>query len=229
MRNERDPADAPGDAGGGDDRRDAAAERAPHAGVRILLDALADGDPEDTLALRDVVRDLGRSTFGVLLFMAALPAFIPIPGLAGALSGPLVMLISVQLLFLMRRPWLPGFIARRGPQRRTVIRFERATDRALTWLERVVRPRLAPVVEHPAAVVFTGLQLVLLGLLLSLPIPFTNYAFACLLMVYALALLERDGALMLVCWALGTAAIAFFGVLSGNLIALTWAWLEKVF
>lgn len=223
---EREPPRADGAA---DAAHAASADRPPHAGVRALLDQLADGDPDDTLALGDVLRDLGRSTFGVLLFMACLPAFIPIPGLAGALSGPLVMLTAVQLLFLMRRPWLPRFIARRGPQRRTVIRFEHATDRALTWLERVVRPRLSVVVEHPAAVIFTGLQLVLLGLLLSLPIPFTNYAFACLLMVYALALLERDGALMLVCWTLGIGAIAFFGVLSGNLIALSWAWVEKVF
>lgn len=227
MHSEHDPAHADGAADAQHDED--ASGRAPRAGMRALLDELANGDPDDTLALSDVLQDLGRSTFGVLLFMACLPAFLPIPGLAGALSGPLVMLTSVQLLFLMRRPWLPGFIARRGPQRRTVIRFERVTDRALKWLERVVRPRLGVVVEHPAAVVFTGLQLVLLGLLLSLPIPFTNYAFACLLMVYALALLERDGALMLVCWALGVGAIGFFGVLSGNLIALTWAWLEKVF
>lgn len=226
MRSERDPPHAEGAADAEDDAR---REPPVRAGVRALLDELADGDPDDTLALRGVLRDLGRSTFGVLLFMSTLPAFIPIPGLAGALSGPLVMLTSVQLLFLMRRPWLPDFIARRGPQRRTVIRFERATDRALKWLERVVRPRLTAVVVHPAAVVFTGLQLLLLGLLLSLPIPFTNYAFACLLMVYALALLELDGALMLVCWALGVGAIAFFGVLSGNLIALTWAWAQSLF
>lgn len=225
MRNERDPPRAKGVA---DAENDAAHEQPAHASVRAILDELADGDPDETLALRDVLRDLGRGTFGVLLFMAALPAFIPIPGLAGAISGPLVVLTAVQLLFLLRRPWLPDFIARRGPQRSTVIRFERATDRALKWLERMVRPRMGVIVDHPAAVAFTGLQLVLLGILLSLPIPFTNYIFACLLMVYALALLERDGALMLVCWALGLGAIAFFGVLSGNLIALTWAWLERL-
>ena len=226
MQSERDPPHAEGAADAEDDTR---REPPVRAGVRALLDELADGDPDDTLALSGVLRDLGRSTFGVLLFMSTLPAFIPIPGVAGALSGPLVMLTSVQLLFLMRRPWLPGFIARRGPQRRTVIRFERVSDRALKWLERMVRPRLTTVVVHPAAVVFTGLQLLLLGLLLSLPIPFTNYAFACLLMVYALALLELDGALMLACWVLGVGTIAFFGVLSGNLIALTWAWVQSLY
>ena len=115
MHSEHDPAHADGAADAQHDED--AAGRASRAGMRALLDELANGDPDDTLALSDVLQDLGRSTFGVLLFMACLPAFLPIPGLAGALSGPLVMLTSVQLLFLMRRPWLPGFIARRGPQR----------------------------------------------------------------------------------------------------------------
>ena len=224
MHSEHDPAHADGAADAQHDED--ASGRAPRAGMRALLDELANGDPDDTLALSDVLQDLGRSTFGVLLFMACLPAFLPIPGLAGALSGPLVMLTSVQLLFLMRRPWLPGFIARRGPQRRTVIRFERATDRALKWLERVVRPRLGVVVEHPAAVVFTGLQLVLLGLLLSLPIPFTNFVFGAMLLLFALALLERDGWLMLVAWATGIIGISVFGVLSGSLAGAAKRWID---
>ncbi|MBP6750503.1 MAG: exopolysaccharide biosynthesis protein [Xanthomonadaceae bacterium] len=196
--------------------------------MRSVLDAMAAGDPADTLAVRDVIQGLGRGTFGVLLFLAALPAFIPIPGLAGGLSGPLVVLVGLQVLILLPNPWLPGFIARRGPLRSTVIRFDRKVSPWLRRLEKMVRPRLLAVVEHPLSTVFTGLQLVLLGILLSLPIPFTNYLFAGLLLVYALALLERDGAMMLFAWACGVAAIGVFGVLSGNLVALAWAWLEKL-
>ncbi len=197
-------------------------------GMRSVLDSLAYGDPTDTLALRDVVNGLGRSTFGVLLFLASLPAFIPIPGVAGALSGPLVVLVGLQILILLPNPWLPGFIARRGPLRSTIIRFDRMVSPWLRRIEKGVRPRLLGFVEHPVATILTGLQLVLLGILLSLPIPLTNFLFAGLLMVYALALLERDGILMLIAWAMGTIAIGVFGVLSGNLVALAWAWLEKL-
>lgn len=193
-------------------------------GLRALLDSLCDGDPNDHLALRDLIGDLGRSTFGVLLLVATLPAFIPIPGVAGALSGPLVVLIGMHLLVLVRKPWLPGFVARRGPQRSTVIRFDRAGDRWLRWLERLVRPRLRPMIDHPLATIFTGLQLVLLGVLLALPIPFTNFLFGALLLIYALALLERDGVLMLIAWAAGIVAIYIFGAVSGNLAAMLWAW-----
>jgi hypothetical protein len=72
----------------------------------------------------------------------------------------------------------------------------------------------------------SGLLLVLLGLLLSLPIPFTNYLFAGLLMLFALALLERDGVLMLVAWIAGGVAIATFGLLSGNLAAQVSRWFD---
>lgn len=202
-------------------------EVVPH-GMRAVLDTLCDGDPDDHLALRDLVGGLGSSTFGVLLFIATLPAFIPIPGVAGALSGPLVVLVGLHLLILLRKPWLPGFVARRGPQRSTLIRFDRAGDRWLRWLEKLVRPRMTAMIDHPVATVFTGLQLVLLGILLALPIPFTNFLFAGLLLVYALALLERDGALMLLAWAAGLIAIYVFGAVSGNLAAMLWAWVASL-
>ena len=195
----------------------------PH-GMRAVLDTLCDGDPGDHLALRDLVGGLGRSTFGVLLFIATMPAFIPIPGVAGALSGPLVVLIGLHLLILLRKPWLPDFIARRGPQRSTLIRFDRVGDRWLRWLEKLVQPRLTAMIDHPLATIFTGLQLVLLGILLALPIPFTNFMFGGLLLLYALALLERDGALMLISWAAGVVAIYVFSAVSGNLAAMLWAW-----
>ena len=199
---------------------------APH-GLRAVLDKLCDGDPDEHLALRDLVGGLGRSTFGVLLLVATLPAFIPIPGVAGALSGPLVVLIGLHLLVLLRKPWLPDFVARRGPQRSTLIRFDRVGDRWLRWLERLVRPRLPAMIDHPLATVLTGLQLVLLGLLLALPIPFTNFMFGGLLLLYALALLERDGILMLISWLAGIVAVYVFGSVSGNLAAMAWAWLAS--
>lgn len=202
--------------------------RSEPQGMRAVIDALCDGDPDERLQLRELVGDLGRSTFGVLLFIATLPALIPIPGVAGALSGPLVVLVGLHLLILLRKPWLPDFIARRGPQRSTLIRFDRNADRWLRWLEKLIRPRLTAITDHPAATVFTGLQLVLLGILLALPIPFTNYLFAGLLLVYALALLERDGVLMLIAWAAGIVAIYIFGAVSGNLVAMLWAWIASL-
>lgn len=211
-----------------DGRRGARGERVREAGTRALLDEFAEGDPGDVLTLRILLAGLGRRAFGMLLFVSVLPAFIPVP-VGGAISGPLTMLIGAQLLLLRRRPWLPRFVAEHGFPRHALARFDRVISPALVRLEHLIRPRLSQVLDHRAAAALTGLLLVLLGLLLSLPIPLTNYLFGGLLLLFALALLERDGALMLVAWTGGTVAIIVFGVLSGSLVASVASWMDGLF
>jgi hypothetical protein len=217
---------SPTDRPGGDDDGRHHAPRPP--GTRALLAALAVGDPEETIRFSDVFAGLGERAFGMLLFVATLPAFIPIPGVGGAVSGPLAILIGLQLLVGRHTPWLPRFIARRGPRRHAMARFEQRLSPWLGRLEHLVKPRLAVLLDHRIAGMFSGLLLVLLGLLLALPIPFTNYVFGGLLLLFALALLERDGALMCVAWGLGAVAVAVFGVLSGSLAAAAAQWLERL-
>ena len=197
-------------------------------GTRALLDALLDGDEQQTLDFNALMTGLGRRAFGLLLLLATLPAFIPIP-IGGALSGPLVVLLALQLLIGLRRPWLPGFIARRGPTRQTLARFERIVAPWLLRLEHLVRPRLAGMLDHRVSSAFTGLLLVVLGALLSLPIPFTNYLLGALILLFALALLERDGAMMIVAWSAGIIAIATTGALSGGLLAAVQPWIDRIF
>ncbi len=198
----------------------------PERGLRSLLDGYTVGDPREVLSLRVLLAGLGRRAYGMLLFIATLPAFIPIP-IGGAIAGPLVVLIGVQLLVGLRRPWLPGFIARRGPRRDAMARFDRRISPWLGRLEHLIKPRLTGVLDRRAASMFTGLLLVLLGVLTSLPIPLTNMLFGALLLFFALALLERDGVLMLVSWVAGIAAVAVFGVLSGTLATQATQFLDR--
>ncbi|KGM57572.1 membrane protein [Lysobacter arseniciresistens ZS79] len=203
-----------------------ARETLSEAGTRALLDAFAVGDPDEVLQLGDVFAGLGKRSFGMLLFVSTLPAFIPIPGVGGAISGPLVVLVGAQLLLGRRTPWLPRFIARHGPHRHAMLRFRDRLSPWLARLERLVRPRATAMLDYRPAGAVTGLLLVLLGLLLSLPIPFTNFLFGALLLLFALALLERDGKLMIVAWLAGAVAVAVFGVLSGQLAAMAARWAD---
>ncbi len=198
------------------------------AGTRALLDALLDGDDQQTLNFSALMLGLGRRAFGLLLLLATLPAFIPIP-IGGVLSGPLVVLLAAQLLIGLRRPWLPGFIARRGPKRQSLAHFERIVAPWLLRLERMVRPRMAGVLDNRLASTFTGFLLLLLGVLLSLPIPLTNYLLGALILLFALALLERDGALMLVAWGVGIATVATTGALSGGLVSAMQPMIDRIF
>ncbi|HEY5612118.1 MAG TPA: exopolysaccharide biosynthesis protein [Lysobacter sp.] len=196
------------------------------AGTRILLDAFAEGDPEEILRMGDVFAGLGKRSFGMLLFVSTLPAFIPIPGVGGAISGPLSILIGMQLLAGMRKPWLPRFIATRGPHRHLMVRFRDKLSPWLARLERLVHPRADTLLDHRMASALSGLMLILLGVLLALPIPLTNYLFGGLLLLFALALLERDGWLMALAWIAGAISIGVFGVLSGSLAATAARWID---
>ncbi|KRG38904.1 hypothetical protein ARC78_15065 [Stenotrophomonas pictorum JCM 9942] len=213
------PADPAADGTGSDGYR--------NEGIRTLLALFEHGDPAEHLPLRHILQNLQQSAFGVFLFIAILPSFIPIPGVGGAVSGPLVVLIGVQLLGGLSRPWVPGFIARRGPKRATMHRFLGKIGRPLRRLDRMLRPRMAPLLRPLPARMFTGLLLILVGLLLSLPIPFTNYLFGFQLLLFALALIERDGALMLFNWVAAVAAGMFFGLGSGQLVSHTGQLLQR--
>ena len=199
-----------------------------HTTTVALLDGFANGNPDDVLRLGDLLKDFGPAAFGMLLFLGVLPAFIPVPGVGGAVGGPLVILVGVQLLLGMRKLWLPGFLARRGPHRSAMMRFRQRMAPWLRRLEKLVRPRMTAFLDNRIALSFTGLLLVLLGVLLALPIPFTNYVFGALMMLFALALLERDGLLMLLCWAGGIATIVVFGILSGTLAAAASDWIGRL-
>lgn len=195
-------------------------------GTRALLDRLADGDPDELIRLGDLLAGFGRRAFGVLLFLAIPPAFLP--GVASVVSSPIILLVGAQLAVGRRRPWLPGVLARRGPHRSVLVKFDRWFSPWLARLEKLVRPRLTGLLDHRLAAVVTGVVLVLLGLLLALPIPLTNGLFGLLLLLFALALLERDGVLMLVAWAAGIASIAVFGVLSGSLASTAAGWIGRL-
>lgn len=205
------------------------ADDAPrHTSTATLIDGFAAGDPDEVLRLGDLLKDFGPA-FGLLLFIGVLPAFIPIPGVGGAVGGPMVVLVGVQLLLGLRKVWLPAFLARRGPHRSAMVRFRQRMAPWLRRLEKLVRPRMGGLVDNRVALSFTGLLLILLGILLALPIPFTNYVFGFLLLLFALALLERDGALLLVAWIAGGIAVVVFGFLSGNLVEATSALIAKWF
>jgi hypothetical protein len=201
----------------------------PGNGITRLLQSFTHGDPDEVLTLEGLLHGLGRSAYGMFLFVSVLPGFIPVPGAAGAISGPLVALIGLQLLVGLRHPWLPGFIGRRGPRRSTMDRFCKRISPWMARLEHLVRPRLQVLTGNRVASAFTGVLLVALGVLLALPVPMTNYIFAGLLLLFALALMERDGALLLGLWTVTSAGLLSMGLLSERLVTVVGHWLDKLF
>lgn len=197
----------------------------PEISTRALLDTLAEGNDGEALTLGGLLDQFRARAYGVFLLVSLLPAFVPLPVGAGAISGPLVSLIGLQLLAQMAHPWVPGFMSRRPLSRESVAKFRDVSSNWLRRLERLSRPRNEVLIDHFVARTFTGLLLVLLGVLLALPLPATNYPFGFILLAYAIALIERDGRLMAIAWALGVAEIVVLVVFSGQIAS----WLAKLF
>ena len=198
---------------------------APGNGIARLLRSFSHGDPDQVLTLDGLLGGLGRGAFGMFLFVSVLPGFIPIPGFAGVVSGPLVAMIGLQLIIGLRTPWMPGFIARRGPRRATMVRFCERLTPWLARLERLVRPRLQRLTSNRLANIVTGVLLIGLGLLLALPLPMTNFVFAGTLLLFAMALMERDGVLLLALWVVAGSGLVATALLSEELARLVHGWL----
>ncbi len=186
---------------------------------QILAD-LAQSGEGDTVSIGDILAHVRGRAYGVALLLVLVPAFLPLPIGTGAISGPLVIAIGLQMLLTLRQPWLPRRTKRREIRRATLTRFAQRMQRVLGRLERACKPRLAGLTKSTYAHMFTGMQLILLGILLSLPIPLTNYPLGLLLLIYAITIVERDGALLLVVWALGCSTIIASAFLSTEVVEL---------
>ena len=183
--------------------------------TRGLLERIVRDHP-GSIPLAELLDAVSERAFGLFLLIAILPAFLPLPAGAGAVSGPLVVLAGIQLLAQAEHPWLPRWLQRRLVPISSINRFQTLIAKPLAWLERVSRPSWPAMIDHPLAKAFTGLLLVLLGILLALPVPLTNYPFGLILLVFAVALIERDGRTLALAWALGLAQLAFIWLFVDN-------------
>lgn len=184
--------------------------------TEVIQDAL-DAIAGDRVAIGELVDRFERRGFGVLVLLLTLPGFIPVPGI-GALTGPVIALLGVQLMAGLARPWLPARVRRKTLRKDSFARFMGRMGRLLRVLERFCRPRALWLFEN-AGNRASGLMLVVYGLLLSLPIPFTNYLFALVLLSIAIAMIERDGVLLISSWFVVGPLVLALGVAWRNLKA----------
>lgn len=189
--------------------------------TRVLLQQLADGRPEDELTLEQLLDSFRHRSYGLFLMLVLIPVFIPIPAGQGALSGLLTTLIGAQMLWQMEHPWVPRFIGRKSFKRAHIINFQKHFDRWLGYIERLCKPRYEYAFDHAWARAFSGLLLVILGILLALPILGTNYPFGAIILAYSLGFIERDGILLGLGWIFGLIEIIAAVVFSSLLIDLT--------
>ncbi|EIO4105952.1 exopolysaccharide biosynthesis protein [Vibrio vulnificus] len=159
------------------------------------------------ITLRNLTDRLGDRTFGMLLMLIALFNVLPLVSIIG---GILIATLGLQMILGRRKAWLPSVILDRELPNDKVQAILRTFEPKVRKLEQYIYPRIqymeAPVVDQ-----VNGCIILLLGLLISLPFPFTNIAPAFVVMIMGLGLMERDGLLQIGSFLLGILSIGGIG------------------
>jgi hypothetical protein len=182
----------------------------PHVNTRkisaILAELAASGTGERVM-LRELIEAFGDRAFGIVILTFSLPNAVGlgvIPGLSAVFGLPQIF-VAAQMASGLHKLWLPSWALERSIARAD---FATMIEKSMPYLlraERVLRPRLPALTAYAAERVL-GLVLVGLAVIVSLPIPFGNQPPGIAMAIIALALMERDGAWVIV--GLVAAAIA---------------------
>lgn len=187
-----------------------------HPSVSDLLDQVENaGDGGERVSVEDVVHAIGDDAFAPLLLVPALIVVSPasaIPGLS-SVGGLIMALISAQMVFGRKSLWLPGFLTRQTMPRdrlekaitflRKPARFlDRVTRKRLSFLTAGPLRRLPPAICLCAALIIPFFELV----------PMSSTTIASAITLFALALLTRDGLLLI----LGLCVLSLVGFLVWN-------------
>ena len=185
----------------------------------------ADAPPArpDSITVGELVDKAAHAGFGFLVAVLSLVA-IPFVGLSTPF-GLAIALVGVQLAAGRARPWLPARARRRPLSMAMLDRVLGMQARRMRWMARSVRKRWQPLVA-PRLI---GLAIVVLALLLALPLPIpgSNLVFIVPLLVYAVGLLEGDGAWIAVghvATLVDIALVFAFGATVLALLSRAWQW-----
>lgn len=165
---------------------------------------------EPRVAVADMVDAVGTRSYGPFLIVPALIELSPVggvPGVPTALAA-LVALFAVQMLLGRRRLWMPQWVARRGLGARRLTRMVAAVrplaQRMDGWFHGRLKALTSGVGMRVAALVCIALALLVPPLELF---PFASSAPMGAIALIGLALLVRDGALMVLASLLAGGAV----------------------
>jgi hypothetical protein len=182
-----------------------------HRSTSEVLLALVRGFAGERISIQDIINGLGERSFGfVLLLFGLLSALALLPGLATFTAVPLLF-FGLQMLGGYRTPWLPAFIAKRDIARGDLEKTLERGVPAMRWIERFCKPRFEFLIGSVGERLL-GLLVFVLAVIIALPGPGTNFPPGMAIAFMSIAIIERDGLLVLV------------GVL-GSMLALYVGWL----
>jgi hypothetical protein len=175
-------------------------------------------DERPVLTVGQMLEQFDSRAFGAMLLVFGLLNCLPLPpGSSTILSLP-ILLLAPQIAWGSDVPWLPRKLVDH-PLKRDDLRglFRRLTP-IVRRMELVTRPRLQ-ILFGPVGERLIGVVCTLLALVLVLPIPLGNLAPGATVAVLALALLQRDGLLVLLGYLMAAVSVGLLVVSAGVVAA----------
>ncbi|HEY5950103.1 MAG TPA: exopolysaccharide biosynthesis protein [Kofleriaceae bacterium] len=211
---------------GADDERDSAPPLTGDGDAPPQLANGSDGIPAAAtgVTVGELIDKAAEAGFGFSIGVLALIA-IPFFGLSTPF-GLAIALLGAQLAVGKQRPWLPARVRRRHLSMSMLDRVLRLFTKRTRWLARSTTRRWEMLIT-PRAIGF-AVTLLGLGLALPLPIPGSNMIFLVPILVYSIALLERDGlwsAIGHVGTLIDMTLLVAFGATVVSVLERTWHWL----
>ncbi len=172
----------------------------------------------------ELIDKAAEAGFGFSIGVLALIA-IPFFGLSTPF-GLAIALLGAQLAIGRPRPWLPKRVRARMLSMSMLDKVLRLFAKRTKWLARSTKRRWE-VLLTPRLIGF-AITLLGLGLALPLPIPGSNMIFIVPILVYSIALLERDGvwaAIGHICTLVDNTLLVVFGATVLAVLERVWHWI----
>ncbi len=173
----------------------------PRSPTSDLLEKLLGSATDDHVTLAWLIENLSERSFGIVMLLMGLVALVP--G-ASPVIGVMLAVPAIQMILAHKAPRFPRFIGGRQLPTRRLKHLVGRVAPALRRMERIIRPRWRTPFEVTKRVV--GLIVLLLGLTLLAPIPFSHVIPAFVIMLLSFAYLEEDGVAL--CIALAAALVS---------------------
>ena len=179
-------------------------------------------ESKSSISIQELMEALNQYAFGIILIFFSLPNCIPLPpGISSVISMPLVF-FGIQMTLGIHQPWLPARIMHRHISHKSLCEIMGIGKRLLRHLERYTHPRLI-ILSGSYAKRYLGIIVTIFGLMISLPLPGTNFVPALGVLFIALGLLERDGIAILIGLLIGSIGV----ILTLTIIYFSLFWISE--
>ncbi len=174
---------------------------------------LASHDREG-ISVNDIVLSMGDRGFGILIVLLSLPSALPVPAVGYSIPfGVMLTILGLEIACGRKTPWMPAWALRLSIPRKTAETIVKWAVAFLARIEFLIKRRM-DWATHRSGRMFAGVVITAMGIIMAIPIPFTNTFPAFVIFLVGVGMTEKDGLFFVGAAVLGALAslcyLAFF-------------------